>query len=360
MTSVGSVSIDLRLNTAHFYQQLRSLEGRTLKPLALELKLDTTQFKRDLSALSRTSLKNIQVGAHLDATTLQRELRSLTQSKTALKVQAHLDSTQLQRELRQSLPSGQVNINTNFKGAAAEIDNLKSSILAAQAVAARGTGAESGARRQASLFAEALRYKQQLANIRGAGFNQADTRNASKLASELNRLNIRRIEQEFKQASIAAGGFKTSVGNALKDINQGIGQGIGQGLYNSVTGAITGSTAALAAFGKKSLDVAAEVQNFEIALSTITGSSQSAAREAESFRRVVDNLSLPLEASRRGFLQLSAAANGTALEGEGVRNIFDGVSHAVSGLNLPAGQADRAFVAISQVMGKGKVTAEEL
>lgn len=152
----------------------------------------------------------------------------------------------------------------------------------------------------------------------------------------------------------------TGLRGRLDNILSGVGQGIGQSIYDSVTGAITGSVGALAAFGKQSLEAAAKVQNFDIALTTIAGSSQGAAKETEFFRKVVDNLSLPLEASRRGFLQLAAAANDTSLEGSGVRNIFDGVSHAIAGLNLPAAQADRAFTAISQVMGKGRVTAEEL
>lgn len=60
------------------------------------------------------------------------------------------------------------------------------------------------ASRSAALFAENLRYKQEMAKIQNAGFSPQDIASAQQLANELNKLNIQKIEQDFNQLSTTA------------------------------------------------------------------------------------------------------------------------------------------------------------
>lgn len=53
MASVGSVSIDLSLNTTQFDKQLRSLESLELKPLNIGIELDTSTIQRQIRELGR-------------------------------------------------------------------------------------------------------------------------------------------------------------------------------------------------------------------------------------------------------------------------------------------------------------------
>ncbi|MCP5013751.1 MAG: tape measure protein, partial [Ketobacter sp.] len=60
------------------------------------------------------------------------------------------------------------------------------------------------------------------------------------------------------------------------------------------------------------------------------------------------------------YLQLSAAAKGTALEGQASRDIFEAVSLAMAKLGRPAESVRGALYAIQQMISKGTVSMEEL
>lgn len=116
----------------------------------------------------------------------------------------------------------------------------------------------------------------------------------------------------------------------------------------------------IGALVKDIADAGVQFQQWNISLETSTGSAK-AASEAMAFVREESNrlgLSLPIAAT--GFSQLVAAAQGTALEGENVRRIFTAVSEASSKMGLTADQTQGSLLAITQIMSKGKVQAEEL
>lgn len=60
------------------------------------------------------------------------------------------------------------------------------------------------------------------------------------------------------------------------------------------------------------------------------------------------------------FLQLTASAQGTNLEGAATRQIFEAVSNALVITGADAVRSRRAFLALAQIMSKGQVYAEEL
>jgi phage tail tape-measure protein len=67
-----------------------------------------------------------------------------------------------------------------------------------------------------------------------------------------------------------------------------------------------------------------------------------------------------MESSIQGFQTLTGSLKGTALEGQATRDIFEAVGIAASVMNLSAEQSEGAFLALSQMASKGKVSAEEL
>ena len=75
---------------------------------------------------------------------------------------------------------------------------------------------------------------------------------------------------------------------------------------------------------------------------------------------MIDKYSLPLLETRDSFSKLSGAFMDTELAGDGMRNIFEGVSTAARAMNLDNEAIDGTFTALSQMMSKGKVSAEEL
>jgi tape measure domain-containing protein len=95
-------------------------------------------------------------------------------------------------------------------------------------------------------------------------------------------------------------------------------------------------------------------------LKAVTGSSAAAAQEFDFVRQEAQRLGLDLQRNVSDYAKLSAAAKGTVLAGEGVRDIFKGIAEASTVLGLSASEQSGALQAIQQMISKGTVAAEEL
>lgn len=103
-----------------------------------------------------------------------------------------------------------------------------------------------------------------------------------------------------------------------------------------------------------------ELDRLKTTLNFASGGPSGGARNLEFVRKTVDDLRVPLQASAEGFTQMAAAARGSAIEGEQTRQLFLGISQASSVLSLSADNSKGAVLALSQMMSKGKVQAEEM
>jgi tape measure domain-containing protein len=103
-----------------------------------------------------------------------------------------------------------------------------------------------------------------------------------------------------------------------------------------------------------------EMERIENSLTAATGSAEAAGEAFEFVSEEAERLGLDLQTAGRGFAQLSAAAQGTALEGQAIRDIFTGVAEAATALALSPAEASGAITAITQIIGKGVVSMEEL
>jgi tape measure domain-containing protein len=80
----------------------------------------------------------------------------------------------------------------------------------------------------------------------------------------------------------------------------------------------------------------------------------------EFVRGLSDRLGLSLVDTAGSYAKLAASSMGTQLEGKKTREIFESVSTAASRLGLSTEESNGALLAISQMMSKGTVQAEEL
>lgn len=90
------------------------------------------------------------------------------------------------------------------------------------------------------------------------------------------------------------------------------------------------------------------------------GDMGRAAEELEYAREVATNLRLPLNTLVTSYANLSAAARGSALEGEGARKIFEAFAQAARVNRTSNAELDGIFRALTQSISKGRVQAEEL
>jgi tape measure domain-containing protein len=103
-----------------------------------------------------------------------------------------------------------------------------------------------------------------------------------------------------------------------------------------------------------------ELDKLKTALNFASGGSAGGAQNLAFVKKTVEDLKVPLKASTEGFVQLAAAAKGSALEGKQSRELFLGISQASTVLSLSADDTQGAILALSQMISKGKVSAEEL
>ena len=167
-------------------------------------------------------------------------------------------------------------------------------------------------------------------------FNVDDqaTKKTKELQSQLNNLkpSINNAESSFmglnKSILVAAAGFLT-LGKAI-DITKNI------------------------------ANVGMKMESMKMSLEAAVGSAKKANEELKFLSKTSRELGLSFEASLSGFTQFSAAAKQTALEGKAVEKIFKGVASASTVMGLSADDQNGVFRALTQIMSKGKVAAEEL
>jgi len=77
-------------------------------------------------------------------------------------------------------------------------------------------------------------------------------------------------------------------------------------------------------------------------------------------RKTAHELGLDLVTTAEGYAKMAASAKGTALEGRQTELVFTAVSRAAAAMGLNAEKTDGVLLALSQMISKGKVSAEEM
>ena len=136
---------------------------------------------------------------------------------------------------------------------------------------------------------------------------------------------------------------------------------VGQGM-TAAFGGLRGVLAGLgvAALVRDAAQAGLALDRMERGLLAATGSAQGAASGMAFVRAEAQRLGLDLASAGQQFAALSAAARGTALEGEGTRDIFSAIAEASTVMGLSTEQTSGALLAIQQIISKGTVSAEEL
>lgn len=94
-------------------------------------------------------------------------------------------------------------------------------------------------------------------------------------------------------------------------------------------------------------------------LSAGAGAAQ-AGQELDYVRKVSNTLGLELNTTATSYARFTAAARGTSLEGQGVRQVFDSVAKSAAVMGLNVDETQGVLRALEQMLSKGTVQAEEL
>ncbi len=159
---------------------------------------------------------------------------------------------------------------------------------------------------------------------------------------------IARLRSEMSSTTTQAG----KMGEGVRSISSVLG-----GLQNLVLGAF--GAGQVVAFGKSLLDASLAADKLNRTLSFAAGSKTGGASEMDYLVDVSQRLGISFGQSADAYAKFAAAAKGSTMEGEGVRQGFEAVAKASTAMGLSADESNGIFLALSQMMAKGKVSAEE-
>lgn len=112
-------------------------------------------------------------------------------------------------------------------------------------------------------------------------------------------------------------------------------------------------------FGKALIDTSVAMDGFNAKMAIASGSAKNVAAEYEYLRQLSNRLGTEVRSTADAYASFAAAARGTALEGAKAREVFTGVATASARMSLTADAQQGVFLALSQMMSKGVVSAEE-
>ncbi|WP_279138837.1 tape measure protein, partial [Bilophila wadsworthia] len=129
--------------------------------------------------------------------------------------------------------------------------------------------------------------------------------------------------------------------------------------FSSAKVAILAWAAAVAFGGKACLDAALQMDRLDKSYTSIYGSASAAQQQLSYLYDVSGRLGLQFQSTAEGAKTFFAAGNGSTLEKD-LNSIFEAVSSAGTALSLSTDDMHGAFLALGQMISKGKVQAEEL
>ena len=177
---------------------------------------------------------------------------------------------------------------------------------------------------------------------------------------------IRNTKGELIDLGRAAEGAGNASAGAAGDVRELGRAAEGSGRQAGAAGHLWGEFGGLVR-GVAWLEVARQVvtagnalNGFNAALTAATGSQGQATEEMAFVRAESERLGISLVDAARAYTGLTAAARGTALEGQGARQVFSAIAEASRVMNLSAAETQGALTAVQQIISKGTVSAEEL
>ena len=130
--------------------------------------------------------------------------------------------------------------------------------------------------------------------------------------------------------------------------------------FLALASAVGAGTIGLTNFVSKMIDVAKESSRANIALKNISGSAAEFANSQKWLLEVANRYGVEINSLTSGFAKFKAAADISNMSLDDQRKIFESVARASVAFGLSAEDQRGVFMALSQMMSKNKVMAEEL
>jgi tape measure domain-containing protein len=164
--------------------------------------------------------------------------------------------------------------------------------------------------------------------------------------------------RELTSASILAIGPLSGVGARIAAL--GVIANRGGFLLAGFLGGVIGLGAGLYKLSTATIQTALDLGAVKARLESASGASEIAQSQFDDLKQMASNTGVEFVSLADQFTRFQAAAQGTSLEGDKARQIFENLAFAIGAFQLDAQSAEGVFRAVEQMMSKGTVTSEEL
>lgn len=162
---------------------------------------------------------------------------------------------------------------------------------------------------------------------------------------------MRRVQTTGRSAFQRINSYLTTTAERFNNATQSA-----NGFANTLRNAFAG--AAIIAFGTSAIQAQRQVESLDNSIRFASGAEATA--NMQHLDQVTQALGLNALSAKEGYAMLAGSFKDTRLAGQPMRDVFTGVSQAAAALGLDAEQTKGTFLALGQIMSKGKVQAEEL
>lgn len=111
---------------------------------------------------------------------------------------------------------------------------------------------------------------------------------------------------------------------------------------------------------KDFIDANIAFEQFVKTMTVATGDAGAAAAEFDYVRAVSNRLGIEVRTTAESYAQFASATKGTALEGEGARQVFEAFAGTMSRVGASSADVNGAFVQLAQGVSKGRFELEDL
>jgi len=113
-------------------------------------------------------------------------------------------------------------------------------------------------------------------------------------------------------------------------------------------------------FGKAVLKATAEMQNLEVRMKDLAGGNDEALKTFGDLKQMANDLGLSYKSLTTNYVQFTSAAKASGMEVDKASRIFKSMTIALAGTGASTEQVKSAMMALTQMIGKQKISAEEM
>jgi tape measure domain-containing protein len=234
----------------------------------------------------------------------------------------------------------QIGINFNTSESNQAVDDLVARLVAAKGELESDPAIAAQYQREAAILQEQLRFKRELAQI--DTFSPQDAAQARAIATELNSLNLQRINSQFDrlQEEIRESSKEAT---KLDGVFQGVLQGIGQQLAGLGFEAIARLGEALADQARQFLEAGVQAEQLKVSLEVLTGSAEAGQEALNNLVQFASTTPFELPEVQNAGRSLLAFG----VEAEELTETLRRIGDVAAGVGAPLGE-------LAEIYGKAK------